>query len=232
MQSYIKQLLEDIENLINDPPPAPYIEIPPHMAEMPDMAELALSPPTTLEKLTGIPFEALPNILDLKKKQWEVLADALRRLLEALNMQIVDLPEDYADDALYDLIVNHWDEPLQYLPLAGYDIEYCTRDPDTCPYGEDCNYCFGEFPDDEFDEDDELDDEMDDDEDFIAPEPGFAGGLFNDDGTPIDPLKVPIPELCLRCKSYLSDDWEDNILCTLNRNDQKDSEDFKCGAFE
>lgn len=216
MQLYIWQLLEDIENVIKNPPPAPYIEIPPHMAEMPEMAELALNPPTTLEELTGIPFAAFPNIFDLEKEQWEVVADALKRLLDALNMQIVDLPENYPDDVLYILIVNHWDEPLQYLPLAGYDIEFCTHNPDTCPYGEDCNYCSGEYPDEEFEE----------------PGPGFVGGLFNDDGSRIDPLKVPIPELCLRCKRYLSDDWEDDILCTLNRNDQKDSEDFKCGAFE
>jgi hypothetical protein len=233
MQSYIRQLLEDIEYLIKNPPPAPYIEIPPHMAEMPDMAELALNPPTTLALLTGIPFEAFPNFFDLKKKQWEVLADALKRLLDALNFQIIDLPENYPDDALYDLIVMHWDDTVQYLPLAGYELEFCTGDPDTCPYGEDCTYCFGEFPDDEFDEDGEMDvdNEPDDDEDFFMPEPGFVSGLFNDDGTPIDPLKIPIPDLCLRCNRYLSDDWEDDIFCTLNRNDQKDSEEFECGAF-
>jgi hypothetical protein len=44
MQAYINQLLEDLENVINNPPVAPYIEIPPHMADRPDMAELALSP--------------------------------------------------------------------------------------------------------------------------------------------------------------------------------------------
>jgi hypothetical protein len=217
MQTYIKQLLEDIENLTRNPPPAPYIEVPPHMADMPEMAELALSPPTTLEELTGIPFEAFPNILELKKKQWKVLAEALKRLIFALNMQIVDLPENFPEDAFYNLIVMHWDDPVQYLPLAGYDIEFCSRDPDTCPYGEDCNFCYGENPDDEF---------------IDGTGQKFIGGLFNDDGSRIDPLTVPLRELCLRCKSFLSEDWEDNILCTLNRNDQKDSDDFKCYAFD
>lgn len=149
MQSYLKQLQEDIDNVIKNPPPAPYIEIPPHMADMPDMAEVVLTPPTTLEELTGIPFEAFPNILELREGQWEPLTGVLMRLLESLNMEIIDLPENYPDDAVYDLIVNNWDEPLQYLPNAGYDIEFCTRDPETCPYGEDCDYCFGENPDEE-----------------------------------------------------------------------------------
>jgi hypothetical protein len=175
----------------------------------------------------------LPSILKLKEKQWKSLADALLRLLESLNMTIIDLPDSYQEDAIYNLFLMHWDYPLQYLPLAGYDIEFCTREPDTCPYGVDCNYCYGEFTDDEEFNDEELDEdeESDDNDDFPKSEPGFIGGFFNDDGSRIDPLKVPIPELCLRCKSYLSDDWEDNILCTLNRNDQRDSEEFECGAY-
>lgn len=217
MQAYINQLIEDLENVAKNPPAAPYIEVPPHMADMPDIAELALSPPTTLEKLTGIPYNALPNILTLKESQWQALASVLMQLLDSLNMKIMDLPENFPSDALYDLIVNHWDEPIQYLPTAGYDFKFCSGDPDTCPYGEKCNYCFGENPDDEFND---------------GTGHKFIGGLFNDDGSRIDPLTVPVPELCLRCKSFLSDDWEDNILCTLNRNDQKDSDDFKCFAFE
>ncbi len=209
MQHYISQLLEDIENVIKNPPPAPYIEVPPHMSEMPDMAELALSPLTTLEELTGIPCEAMPNILSLEKKQWEVLVKALMRLLEALNIQLTDLPDNYPDDALYDLIVNHWDESMQYLPVAGYDWDFCTGDPDTCPYGEDCN-C-GDF------DESELPD---------------INGLYNDDGTKVVIENIPIPDLCLRCKSYLSDDWEDNLLCNMNRNDQRNDDHFECGVFE
>jgi hypothetical protein len=209
MQNYLNQLLEDLKQVAENPPPPPYIEVPPHMAEMPDMAELALSPPTTLEELTGIPFEAMPNILSLEKEQWEVLADALKRLLEALNIQIADLPDNYPDDALYDLIVNSWDESIQYLPLAGFDWEFCTGDPDTCPYGEDCN-C-GEPDEAEF---------------------PIYNGIYNDDGTLVEIENIHIPDLCLRCKSYLSDDWEENLLCNMNRNDQRDDDNFECGAFE
>lgn len=61
----------------------------------------------------------------------------------------------------------------------------------------------------------------------------FEGGFFNDDGTRLDESKIPMPNKCLGCRKYLSDDWEDDMLCKLNRADQADDLDnFKCGAFE
>ena len=61
---------------------------------------------------------------------------------------------------------------------------------------------------------------------------GFKGGLFHDDGTPIDISAIKIPDLCKKCKSFSFDFWEDDLLCNLNRADQKDSDTFECGAFE
>lgn len=62
--------------------------------------------------------------------------------------------------------------------------------------------------------------------------PEDINGFYNDDGTKIDPESVPIPGLCIICRKYQIDDWEENMLCTLNRNDQRDEPDFKCGSFE
>ncbi len=55
-------------------------------------------------------------------------------------------------------------------------------------------------------------------------------GFYNDDGTKIDPESVPIPGLCVVCRKYQIDDWEENMLCTLNRNDQRNDKNFKCGG--
>jgi len=56
-------------------------------------------------------------------------------------------------------------------------------------------------------------------------------GLYNDDGTKINPALVAKPDLCVTCKN---DDLagEEEILCILNRNDQKNKKVFKCGAYE
>ena len=60
----------------------------------------------------------------------------------------------------------------------------------------------------------------------------FSGGLFDDDGTPINLESIPVPGLCVICKHYQEDDAEENLLCQLNRYDQQNSPDFQCGAFE
>lgn len=65
------------------------------------------------------------------------------------------------------------------------------------------------------------------------PFPKFiTGGFFNDDGTPINPKTVPVPSLCMVCKSFYIDDPEEKFLCMMNRNDQRNDPDFICGAFE
>lgn len=60
----------------------------------------------------------------------------------------------------------------------------------------------------------------------------ITGGFFDDDGTPVDLNSIPVPNLCIICKSYHNEDQEENLLCLMNRNDQRDEPDFKCGAFE
>jgi hypothetical protein len=57
-------------------------------------------------------------------------------------------------------------------------------------------------------------------------------GFYDDDGNKIDPESLPVPGLCVICKKHQIDDWDENVLCTLNRLDQRNEADFNCGAFE
>lgn len=72
-----------------------------------------------------------------------------------------------------------------------------------------------------------ADDNIEDNENFED-----INGFYDDDGTKIDPDSVPVPSLCVICKKHLADDWEENLLCLMNRYDQRNDEDFNCGAFE
>ena len=54
-------------------------------------------------------------------------------------------------------------------------------------------------------------------------------GFFRDDGTQIDPAKVPKPELCLSCRR--DGDPCEEILCILTRDDQEGCPDFVCHSF-
>ncbi len=56
-------------------------------------------------------------------------------------------------------------------------------------------------------------------------------GYFNDDGTELNSDLVPKPGLCLTCKKD-NESGKEEILCTLNRNDQRDEKKFECDAYE
>lgn len=63
-------------------------------------------------------------------------------------------------------------------------------------------------------------------------DPRNINGMFDDDGYEINPNSIKKPSLCLICSKNTDPDWEEELLCNLNRNDQKDEKDFKCEAFE
>ncbi len=52
---------------------------------------------------------------------------------------------------------------------------------------------------------------------------------FDDDGNEIDMTNIAIPRLCKSCQKL--DDPHEEILCNLNRLDQKDDNGFKCYAY-
>lgn len=147
MQRYIEQLIEDLDALAANPPPTTYYEVPPFLDELPHAAELALVPFRTIEEWTGINQNAFPCILDLETDEWVAVSQAILRLFEAMNIALVDAPENLPSDMLYDALTLNWDMEIQYLPAAGFDLELCTRDPDTCPYGEFCD-CQDEWEED------------------------------------------------------------------------------------
>ena len=55
-------------------------------------------------------------------------------------------------------------------------------------------------------------------------------GLYNDDGTKINPSLILKPSLCITCKKDEME-GEEEILCLLNRNDQKDKKEFRCSSY-
>ena len=54
-------------------------------------------------------------------------------------------------------------------------------------------------------------------------------GYYLDDGTKIDPNLIAKPSLCVSC--VFDDDPEEEILCILNRIDQRDDPEFKCYTY-
>ena len=150
MQRYIQQLIEDLEKAAKHPPVIPFIEPPPHLDNNPVATELALVPFKPIAEWTGIDEKVFPEMYLLSADDAARVNQAILSLLESIGVEIVDIPEDFPPEQLYDILITHWDEPVQYLPSSGYDLELCTGDPETCPYGELCDCCmWDDLPDDE-----------------------------------------------------------------------------------
>lgn len=210
MHHYLTQLLHDLEAIAANPPALDWFETPPHLANDRAMAELAMVPAKPISKWTGISREAFPDVSALVSGQYEKLNEAIFKVYNALNLNLIDCPENLPPEVLYKALTGNWDLPVQYMPSWGVDVALCAHDPQTCHYGDYCKTC--DLP--------------------PLPKQEFLWGLYDDDGKKIEPESVPIPSLCLICKSYDAEDWEENLLCLMNRNDQKNKEEFECGAFE
>lgn len=63
-------------------------------------------------------------------------------------------------------------------------------------------------------------------------DPGNIAGIFDDDGNEILRDSIKMQPLCLTCIKNFSDDWEDDILCNLNRADQKNEKEFRCYSYK
>ena len=139
MERYVQQLIEDLELVASNPPAHPYVESPPHLNGNIEIAELALTPFKPISEWTGISREEFPNILQLSIDQAHNINLAILKVFTSLNIELIDAPDDLPPDMLYEAITFNWDMLIQFLPNAGYDLELCTYDPDTCPYGEFCD---------------------------------------------------------------------------------------------
>ncbi len=151
MERYIQQLIEDLENLAAKLPAKPYIESPPHLVETPDIAELALVPYKTILEWTGLDPDIFPDMTQLNAAQCDKVNKAIFKVFQTFNIELIDIPKDIPPEILYDVLSTNLDHYVQYLPSSGFDLEFCSGDPMTCPYYEYCD-C-GETPD--FTEDEE-----------------------------------------------------------------------------
>ena len=62
-------------------------------------------------------------------------------------------------------------------------------------------------------------------------DPRNINGIFDDDGYKIQRDTIKMQPLCLTCIKNYIDDWDENLLCDMNRADQRDEKEFKCGVY-
>lgn len=150
MQTYLSQLLEDLELASQKP-----IEIPDYTLLNPNhpAVEYGLdyivawecAPDLPMSEAFGFPAEAFPPPEQLTEEQAAQLNTAILKLWEVNNI-IADLPEVLpAQQVVYGEFRKKWQEStIQLLPEGHLHLEFCYYVQNECPWGMDFCTCKNE----------------------------------------------------------------------------------------
>jgi hypothetical protein len=167
----------------------------------------------TMEKFFGINRSVFPPAEMLSETQLVALSDAIIALLDAHRYIVhVAMMEGVPKNVLYQRLIRIWTKDTYYCTSGLMGLDSCDPDPGTCGLKEWCRCTWFEC-----------------DDDFVLPQ---YNGIYDDEGNKIDIDTIPIPELCLSCRSYLTEDWDENILCSLTRADDYGDEEFRCYSYK
>jgi len=139
LEKYVNQLIKDlnfaVEKRINQPNIPDNIEI----RSTNSLIDLIKSPLKTLEGLTGISQSVFPDHIDMNGIQIREVLKAMLKLLDVYKLKIY-YPKELPFEWKYQTLADEWNESyVKDLPDSGYDIDFCTGEPQTCPFGEYCD---------------------------------------------------------------------------------------------
>ncbi|REL24690.1 hypothetical protein DYD21_17700 [Rhodohalobacter sp. SW132] len=91
-----------------------------------------------ISKITGINPQSFPPLKKLNDAQAAFLLDEMIKLLKAYHFY-PDFPKHLPDHIRYNLLRDNWNAEMVYTGEGHSHIEFCTYNPDECPFpGEFC----------------------------------------------------------------------------------------------
>jgi hypothetical protein len=160
MQTYITQLLSDLEASQNNQPEKVDYKLlyPNHPAASPEyegymdyMIEWEKAPRWRFDDLFGIKSEVFPPVDKLTVEQMTALTDGILQLWASFNIGAVILDDKIPVETVYRVLVNYWKtETVRYVSEGTLNIEFCHYDENDCPWGYDFCTC-KDFTDDDLD---------------------------------------------------------------------------------
>lgn len=149
MQTYIKQLLTDLQAAQTRQPVKPDYKVlyPDHPANDPMykgvmdyMIEWENAPEWKMDDLFEIKGEAFPPAEKLSEAQAEQLVHQILELWSSFNLQAEVWDDDIPIKLVYTVLVNFWKtETVQYVSVGTLHLEFCSYELESCPWGE--QYC-------------------------------------------------------------------------------------------
>lgn len=238
MEHYLEQLIEDLHQIIRnlnqplceDTESKDKIE----MLDFSQIEKYERNELTPVSQITGIEQAQLPPAEMLNEAQQALLATELEELLDCFHLKL-DFPRNYPAHLRYSFIRKFWSEEQVSVTFGTIHYEFCNYEQENCPFPGYCTTCSEDWQvkdakDDLQDSEAYKDLFADDDED--TPYTEDISEFYDDHGNRIDATTVPVPELCRRCRNNLIVDWDENLLCLMNRYDQRNATEFECGVFQ
>ncbi|HAH22578.1 MAG TPA: hypothetical protein DCL77_02230 [Prolixibacteraceae bacterium] len=244
MERYLEQLMDDLQqaivNLKSSQGGGTDFDHDQESLDFSQVEKYEYGEVTPISEITGIQQEQLPPVEKLNEDQQALLAAALEDLLQHFHFEL-DFPRDYPLHLRYAFIRQLWSEEQVAVTFGNIHIEFCDYDEENCPFPGYCNSCqeASEYMKNYIEHGSKANAEDMDDEpcpydisDDEGPYRIDINELNDAHGNRIDLNSIPLPGLCVICNKYRIDDWDENLLCLMNRNDQSDQLDFECGGFE
>ncbi|MCK4661769.1 MAG: hypothetical protein KAT68_02800 [Bacteroidales bacterium] len=128
IQNYINQLITDLQEAAKRIPPKPYYEHGPELDGIEYVLEWENNPYQKMSKLFGIEKFNFPSSEKLNDKQLEILTDEIEKLWLAYNFY-PDFPDNLPAKYKYKVMVDFWDEEVQYISEGQSHIEFCHYEP-------------------------------------------------------------------------------------------------------
>ena len=144
MKRYIKQLIEDLEDVIRQGITRPYIEIPPEMEDCPELAEFELAPRKPLSDWTGIEVMNFPQPDLLNNNQMKRIYRAMQKVFDEIHIKI-KFPSKIPLDFKYEVYLYLWNQPFPCFSRFIFQFKICSHDPEDCPL---VGYCKCQVPED------------------------------------------------------------------------------------
>lgn len=235
MKRYVDQLIEDLHQITSNLELLSFEEADAEdKMDFSQVDKFERNEVTPVSQITGIQQAQLPPVEMLNEEQQALLATELEEMLYWFHFKL-EFPHDYPNYLRYPFIRKLWGEEQVSVTDGTIHIDFCDYQEENCPFPCYCSICSDN--DWEIKKEDGLQNkyapvDLFADEDEDAPYIEDINGFYDDDGNKIDSSTVPVPELCRHCMSNVIVDWDENLLCLMNRYDQRKKTEFACGAFE
>jgi len=114
-------------------PPKPYFDLPDELLGLEGVIEWENCERKPVQEWTGITKKMFPPSDRLNEDQLQIMVKEILKLWNAYNFHPT-LPENLPPKFAYDILVDHFDKTIEWVSEGIIGIEFCSYEPENCPF--------------------------------------------------------------------------------------------------